>query len=162
MARFFVKKPSRISSLFKGDALHIPGFKVKLKEYFLRDRWEELVGDKLSKKTEIDKLINKTLYIKVDSSPWLTELTYQKDALINQINSLMGQNIVKEMRFFVGKIQKVKRVKNKTKEVKAKPQRKLENSEIKSIKSATDKIKDDDLKKLIEKTMSIGKGKGKF
>ena len=45
---------------------------------FLDYHWKQIVGKEISKKTELVKIENKTLFIKCSSPVWKTELQYQK------------------------------------------------------------------------------------
>ena len=54
---------------------------------FLDYHWKQIVGKEISKKTELVKIENKTLFIKCSSPVWKTELQYQKQELIEKIKN---------------------------------------------------------------------------
>lgn len=75
---------------------------LKLIEYRLRKCWREAVGAKIAKRAEPLMLIDTTLHCIVSSSPWITELNFQKAAIIEKINSAMGVKTVTEIIFKPG------------------------------------------------------------
>lgn len=158
--RYYKKEPIKLSTLISKEQLNIPGFKIKVKEHFLREKWIDTVGEKISNRASIDKLIGKTLYVVVESSPWMTELTYQKETLMKQINDAMGQELVTEMRFFVGKVKDSGALK--------KPQPKItkphpvKDEDLKKINSIADTVKEETLRSIIKKAMVKGKGRDRF
>lgn len=158
--RYYRKEPVKLSTLIKQEHLNIPGFKIKVKEHFLREKWVDTLGEKITARASIDKLIGKTLYVVVESSPWMTELTYQKETLMKELNDAMGQKLITEMRFFVGKVKDNKSSK-KTKPKIPKPE-KLNDEELKSIDSITSTVKEDAVRAIIKRAMVKGKGRGIF
>ena len=52
---------------------------------FLDYNWKEIVGEKISQKTELVKIEKKTLFIKCKNPTWKNELQYQKKELIKKI-----------------------------------------------------------------------------
>tara|TARA_B100000700_G_C14373762_1_gene547236 strand:+ start:204 stop:470 length:267 start_codon:yes stop_codon:yes gene_type:complete len=52
---------------------------------FLDYNWKQIVGKEVSKKTELVKIENKTLFIKCSSPVWKAELQYQKQQIIEKI-----------------------------------------------------------------------------
>ena len=61
--------------------------------------WEEVVGKTVSAVTEAKKVENGVLLIKTQSSTWRQELYLQKKQIINKINTKIGSNAIKEIRF---------------------------------------------------------------
>lgn len=158
--RYYKKEPIKLSTLIRQEHLNIPGFKIKVKEHFLREKWVDAVGEKISNRASIDKLIGKTLYVVVESSPWMTELTYQKETLMKQINDTMGQKLVTEMRFFVGKVTDSRALKKPQPKI-TKPHP-IKDEELKKIDSLTSTVKEEALRSIIKKAMVKGKGRDQF
>ena len=48
-------------------------------------KWKQIVGKEISRKTELVKIENKTLFIKCSSPVWKTELQFQKKEIIEKI-----------------------------------------------------------------------------
>ena len=68
--------------------------------------WEESVGSKIAKHTSPYSLTSQgRLLVNVDSSPWVEELTrFHKEKIKKAVNKIMGQEVVKEIFFRIGKI----------------------------------------------------------
>ena len=52
----------------------------------LENKWEKVVGKKVSEATKIVKMKNKTIYIKCKNPAWKNELQYQKKEILIKIN----------------------------------------------------------------------------
>lgn len=68
--------------------------------------WEESVGKKIAEHASPYSLTSQgRLLVNVDSSPWVEELTrFHKEKIKRVINKLVGQEVVKEIFFRIGKI----------------------------------------------------------
>tara|TARA_B100002003_G_C13982781_1_gene475179 strand:+ start:587 stop:901 length:315 start_codon:yes stop_codon:yes gene_type:complete len=78
------------------------GLEGKLREYTLKDRWDEIVGEPISSHARPDTIRFGTLYVLVDSSAWLQQLTFLKPELIRKIENNMNENIIKDIIFRLG------------------------------------------------------------
>ncbi len=96
------KRPSQMKSVI--TSFGIDAIEQKLKEYKVRKCWTEAVGAKIAKKTEPLMLIGSTLHCVVSSSPWITELNYQKKTIIEKVNAAVGEEIVTDIFFKPGVI----------------------------------------------------------
>ncbi|MBC7332912.1 MAG: DUF721 domain-containing protein [Actinobacteria bacterium] len=74
----------------------------KIRQAKLFNHWCEIVGENISKKTEPRKLVNGVLYIQVVNSMWANELSLMCPKLIEKINSFVGEDVVKQIKFRVG------------------------------------------------------------
>ena len=52
----------------------------------LENKWEKVVGKKISEATKIIKVKNNTIYIKCKNPSWKNELQYQKEEILKKIN----------------------------------------------------------------------------
>ena len=59
--------------------------------------WEELMGKTIAKYTDNIQIINQTLFITTNVGPLKNELAYQKKQIIERINEVMGENMIKEV-----------------------------------------------------------------
>ncbi len=80
--------------------------KGKQKQGKICESWEEGVGKKTASHTSPYSLTRQgKLLVNVDSSPWVEELTrFHKENMVKVINGLLGQEVVKEIFFRIGKI----------------------------------------------------------
>jgi len=75
------------------------GLGGKLKEYDAVLRWEEAAGPHIAKVTAAEKIQHGVLTVRVNNATWRYELTMRKKDLITKINALLGEDIVKDIRF---------------------------------------------------------------
>lgn len=81
------------------------GLKNKLENYKFIAHWEEIVGGKLAKVSKVDRVSQRVVYIIVNSPVWGSEIKLEEDLILERINMFMSDtNRVKEIRFFVGKL----------------------------------------------------------
>ena len=59
--------------------------------------WEEIMGKTISKYTDKIQIINTTLFITTTVAPLKNELLYQKEKIIERVNELMGEIVIKEV-----------------------------------------------------------------
>ncbi|MEG0789692.1 MAG: DUF721 domain-containing protein [Alistipes sp.] len=88
----------RTKTMLMGDLLteffNRPHIAAKLAEGRLPDTWREIVGDRVADLTTELRLEKHILYAHIQSSVLRTELFYQREALMNQINKRSGTQIV--------------------------------------------------------------------
>ncbi|WP_347273839.1 DUF721 domain-containing protein [Candidatus Kuenenia sp.] len=71
----------------------------------ISNAWRNIVGDEIYQITRIDGLKNRILYINVESSALIHHLTnFERHAIIQKINELMGKKSIDDIRFKVGNI----------------------------------------------------------
>ena len=80
------------------------GFDIKLVEYRLQSRWPEVVGEVLAAHTSPSRIKFRKLYITVENSMWLHQLTFLKGAILEKIHSEIGQGLLADVIFRVGEI----------------------------------------------------------
>ncbi len=128
---------------------------AKLKEYKLIKAWKECVGPNIARRAMPTRLIGGTLHCAVSSSPWMTELNYQKREIIERLNRTLGESVVKEIILKVGQVVQMGPP--------APPpppsiKRELTGDEREKIDAATKGIKDKGLKEILKRVMEKAKG----
>lgn len=78
----------------------------KLKEMKALKLWEEVTGDKISRHSYPLFVRKGNLFVRVDSSGWLTQLTYLKNEIISRLNQRLGGSSIKNIYFRLGEIKK--------------------------------------------------------
>ncbi len=73
------------------------GLETRLLEYNLRHRWKEIVGAGIAAHTIPARIQQRRLYLWVDSTNWLDQLTLLKPILIQKINSHLNQQFFKSI-----------------------------------------------------------------
>jgi len=61
--------------------------------------WSEIVGEKVAKHTEPNRVEHGIMIIKVSSPTWRQELYFQKTEIIKKINNKIGRNVIRDIRF---------------------------------------------------------------
>lgn len=67
-------------------------------DYDVINRFDEIFPE-ISKVAKPEKIENGFLTIKVSNSVWRSELLYQKESLINKINSFLNKKLVTNIKF---------------------------------------------------------------
>lgn len=63
------------------------------------DIWEEVAGPAVAKKTAAVRVAGDVLYVDVDSPVWASQLTFMKADLLERINSRIGEEVLRDIRF---------------------------------------------------------------
>ena len=63
----------------------------------LRRNWASILGPKASGIASLESLRGWTLKVRVESSTWRQELHYQRDAIRERANALLGAELVKDV-----------------------------------------------------------------
>ena len=94
-------KPRGARSL--GDALQglvkDLGIGGKLREYDAVLRWEEAVGPHIASGATAAQILRGVLVVRVNNATWRYELTLRKAELIDKLNAVLGEKVVKDIRF---------------------------------------------------------------
>lgn len=80
------------------------GLGTKLVEYKLHQHWGMIAGDAVAAHTRPDTIRFKKLYLLVENSVWLQQLTFLKPALIERINASAGHPVVSDIVLRVGDV----------------------------------------------------------
>lgn len=150
------KDPSRlkIDSILSSSLTAI-GLDIRLREYTLKKTWDECVGRAVSKRSMPIRLIGSTLWCAVSSAPWMTELSFHKQSIIEKLNERLGKGAVKEIIFRPGKVAE----QHDPPPAEEKPPHVLTEDERRFIDATAEPVKDEKLKELIkrviEKSMSV-------
>lgn len=90
-----------MAELHLGDALKAFINKSRLKNGIraiqIEEVWEQLMGKTIAKYTDKIQIINQTLFIKTNVGPLKQELLYQKNAIIDRVNEVMGEQVIREV-----------------------------------------------------------------
>ena len=97
-----------VASVLKAVA-HRHGIETPLFEHRLRRRWSAIVGDQLAAHTRPDLIRFKKLYLIVENSVWLQQLTFLKPTLIEKINAAADGPVVSDIVLRVGEIARAPR-----------------------------------------------------
>jgi Dna[CI] antecedent, DciA len=90
-----------------GDALAtligVHGLVDELRAFDLLLRWDEIVGERVARRTRPDGFFKRVMWIRVANSSWLHELTTMKPALLGAVRAAAGDPpMVDDLRFHLG------------------------------------------------------------
>jgi len=75
------------------------GIRRKLSEYDAVLQWETLVGEHIARAASAVRITNGVLVVRVRTSSWRNELSLRKAEIIKTINTGLGRDVVKDIRF---------------------------------------------------------------
>lgn len=61
--------------------------------------WDEIVGDKVAKNAQPDRVEHGVIIVKVSSPTWRQELHFQKKEIIEKLNNKIGKKVIRDIRF---------------------------------------------------------------
>ncbi len=142
--------PSPVSEVL-GRVFNRRGISKKMKEMSLLGLWQEVVGKKIDRHTHPFSVKKGKLFVNVDNSGWLVQLTYLKDKIIAEFNKKEGGKPIKDIYFRLGEIKK------STKEEKRRPlaikRVKLEKAELDEIGKHLIGVKDKALHRILTRVL---------
>ena len=63
----------------------------------IEDVWEKIMGKTVAKYTDKLQIVGSTLFVNTVVAPLKNELLYQKEKIIELVNSELGEKIIKEV-----------------------------------------------------------------
>lgn len=98
-----MKKPQSVRSIldqtFKSLEIDVP-----LKAYSILGKWREIVGSAVAEHSQPRLIRNRILFIDVSHPTWMQQLQFLKPTLLDKINSSLGEFLIQDIRFKVGRI----------------------------------------------------------
>jgi predicted nucleic acid-binding Zn ribbon protein len=75
------------------------GIQKKLQEYDAVVYWESVVGERIAKMTTATRILQGVLFVHVQTATWRNELTLRKKEIIDKLNTVIGIDMVKDIKF---------------------------------------------------------------
>lgn len=124
------------------------GLENRMTECLLNEKWETIVGKSVASHTQPCRISFRKLYLHVDNSIWLHQLSFFKDEIITKVNSFAGNNIISKIHLKIGMIEeRIPPTTNKKKEESLSPAPKeLTHKELATIEEILRPIKDHKIK----------------
>lgn len=91
--------PEKIDSIL-APFLQERGYLSICKEYDVIAQWKDIVGDKVAKVTQCDKVENGVLYVRVTTAAWRNEIVYCKNFILDSIKKNTGCTSIKDIVVF--------------------------------------------------------------
>jgi hypothetical protein len=92
------------------------GMASKLKEYRVYGQWGRAVGEVIAGHAQPSMVRGKKLYVTVDSSAWMQQLSLLKPDIMEKLNAAMGANAVESITLKLGELEVSPRPRTKTPE----------------------------------------------
>jgi len=88
-----------------GEFFKRTGMNRKIQEQRILDSWERAVGEGVAERTQPVSVKNRVLQVKVANSVWMQELHFMKELIMQKLQQQTGNNILQDLRFFIGEIE---------------------------------------------------------
>ncbi|NWG03946.1 MAG: DUF721 domain-containing protein [Syntrophaceae bacterium] len=98
-----MKKPQSIRSILD-QTLKSLEIDVPLKTYSIWGAWNKIVGESVAEHSQPRSIRNHILFIDVSHSTWMQQLQFLKPTLLEKINIYLGEPLIQDIRFRLGKI----------------------------------------------------------
>jgi hypothetical protein len=85
-------------------ALHRLNLDAKMKGYAAWMVWTKAVGDTIAQQAQPAFMRGGVLFVKCSSSAWMQQLQFMKGKICEQLNRLLGNEVIKDIRFQMGMI----------------------------------------------------------
>jgi len=98
-----MKNPKPIRSILERTlkGLELDG---QVKAYSIWGAWKEIVGESVASQTQPRIIRNRILFVDVSHSTWIQQLQFLKTTLLEKINVFLGEPLIQDIRFHLGKI----------------------------------------------------------
>jgi len=98
-----MKKPQSLHSILE-KTLKTLEIDVPLKTYSVVGAWNEIVGESVARHSQPRSIRNQILFIDVAHPTWMQQLQFLKPTLLDQVNAFLGETLIRDIRFKLGKV----------------------------------------------------------
>ena len=96
-------KPAPLGTILP-QALKASRIDVDLDACKLWQHWKDIVGPAVAENARPEAIRGKSLLVNVSSAPWMQQLQFLKPELIEKLNDTLGKEIVGDIRFRIGSV----------------------------------------------------------
>lgn len=118
-------------------------------EHKIKKLWQEAVGPAIAQKTEPTRLFGTKLNVSVTSAAWMNELSFHKADMLRKLKEGLGNGVVEDIIFKVGRVNPPKERKTEHKPT----LRKLTDHETSEIDRIAADVKDPAIKEALIRAM---------
>ena len=147
-----MKKPQSIQSILE-KTLKTLEIEVPLKTYSIVGAWSEIVGESVAGHSQPRSIRNQILFIDVAHPTWMQQLQFLKPTLLNQVNAFLGEPLIQDIRFKLGKVSPTLPAPPKTLLMEDEP---LDQGTLNRIESLLQEIDDQEVRKSLRKVLIKG------
>jgi len=98
-----MKKPQPIRSILEKTIRSLE-IDVPLKTYSILGAWSEIVGESVAAHSQPHSIRNRILFVDVAHPTWMQQLQFLKPTLLEKVNTFLGESLIQDIRFKLGKI----------------------------------------------------------
>ncbi len=147
-----MKKPKPIRSVLD-QTLRALEIDAPLKAHSIWGAWKEIVGESVALHAQPHSIQNRILFIHVSHSTWIQQLQFLKSTLLEKINSFLGEPLIQDIRFKLGKISPTLPSPPKTHVLE---DEKLDGGTLNRIENLVQKINDEETRKELREVLIKG------
>ena len=147
-----MKKPQSIRSILEKTVKTLE-IDVPLKTYSILGAWKEIVGESVAGHSQPHSIRNRILLIDVTHPTWMQQLQFLKPTLLEKVNTFLGESLIQDIRFKLGKISQT---------IPAPPNtlwtedEKLDKATLNRIESLVQEIGDEEVQESLRKVLIKG------
>lgn len=86
-------------SILLDKVLKKPVFKNGMDSAALKQLWNQVVGEQVAQQVEFLEIRQGIILLKSHSASWKNEVIWQKKAILDRSNVLLGKTVAKDLRF---------------------------------------------------------------
>ncbi|GFP30599.1 hypothetical protein HKBW3S44_00623 [Candidatus Hakubella thermalkaliphila] len=132
------------------------GMEKKVRESRAISCWKEIVGERIASNTHPYKIQKGILFVSTSSPVWSQELSLLSREIKERINSLLGEDVIKEMRFYPRGVDRQPVDQAPSREI---APRELNKAQAQEIEELASQIGDDVLRERFKKVLARAKAR---
>ena len=149
---FNMKNPQSLHSILE-KTLKALEIDVPLKTYAIMGAWKEIVGEPVAIHSQPCSIRNQILFIEVSHPTWMQQLQFLKPTLLEKINHFLGESLIQDIRFRLGKISPTLPAPPKAPSLK---DEKLDKATLNRIENLLQEIDDKDVRRNLKDVLVKG------
>ena len=124
-----------------------------MKTYSIVGAWNEIVGESVAGHSQPRSIRNQILFIDVSHPTWMQQLQFLKPTLLDQVNAFLGEPLIQDIRFKLGKISPILPAPPKTLLME---DENLDEETLNRIENLLQEIDDEEVRKSLRKVLIKG------
>ncbi|MBW2039180.1 MAG: DUF721 domain-containing protein [Deltaproteobacteria bacterium] len=85
-----------------GEALRRLNLDARMRGYAVWGIWDQVVGERVAQQAQPAFVRRGILFVKCSSPAWMQQLQFMKGMILEGLNSRLGREVIKEIRFQIG------------------------------------------------------------
>jgi predicted nucleic acid-binding Zn ribbon protein len=147
-----MEKPQLLHSILE-DTLRALEIDVQLKTYSILGAWGEIVGESVAEHSQPRSIRNRILFLDVSHSTWMQQLQFLKPTLLEKVNNFLGEPLIQDIRFKLGKISRTIPASTKTP---SSEDEKLDKATMNRIENLLQQIDDKEVRRSLREVLTKG------